>query len=104
MKSSIVQLSIRMAPPPSPPPTIGARLPCQRENPALWFSSLPAELNLAKAFCRTCRNLHPCLEGAVERAEPVGVWGGEIFEKGRIIENKRPRGRPRKATLEAAAS
>jgi WhiB family redox-sensing transcriptional regulator len=72
------------------------RLPCQQLDPALWFSSVPAELNLAKAYCRSCRNRQSCLAGAVERAEPAGVWGGEIFENGRIIEFKRPRGRPRK--------
>jgi WhiB family redox-sensing transcriptional regulator len=72
-------------------------LPCQQEDPALWFSNLAAELNLAKAYCRGCRNRQSCLAGAVERAESAGVWGGEIFENGRIIEFKRPRGRPRKS-------
>ena len=32
--------------------------------------------------------------GAVERHEPHGVWGGEIFARGAIIAEKRPRGRP----------
>jgi WhiB family redox-sensing transcriptional regulator len=73
-------------------------LPCQQEDSALWFSSLPAEVNLAKAYCLRCYNRGPCLAGAVERREPIGVWGGEIFEEGRIIKSKRPRGRPRKAT------
>jgi WhiB family redox-sensing transcriptional regulator len=80
------------------PRTNGSGLPCQQEDPALWFSSVPAELNLAKAFCRGCRNRQSCLAGAMERAEPAGVWGGEIFEHGRIIEFKRPRGRPRKSS------
>jgi WhiB family transcriptional regulator, redox-sensing transcriptional regulator len=71
-------------------------VPCQREDPALWFSSVVAELNLAKAYCRGCRNRQSCLAGALEREEPAGVWGGEIFERGQIIEFKRPRGRPRK--------
>ena len=26
-------------------------LPCRRENPQLWFSDLPADLELAKAYC-----------------------------------------------------
>lgn len=34
--------------------------------------------------------------GAVERHEPHGVWGGEIFNRGTIIAEKRPRGRPRR--------
>jgi WhiB family transcriptional regulator, redox-sensing transcriptional regulator len=29
-------------------------------------------------------------------AEPWGVWGGEIFERGTVVPRKRPRGRPRK--------
>jgi WhiB family redox-sensing transcriptional regulator len=57
---------------------------------------VPAELNLAKSYCQGCRRRQTCLAGALERAEPAGVWGGEIFEQGRIIETKRPRGRPRK--------
>ena len=32
-----------------------------------------------------------CLAGAVERHEPHGVWGGEIFSRGAIIPEKRPR-------------
>jgi WhiB family redox-sensing transcriptional regulator len=68
-------------------------LPCG-VNPRLWFSEHPADLELAKASCRTCPLRDPCLAGAVERAEPWGVWGGQIFEHGRIVETKRPRGRP----------
>jgi WhiB family redox-sensing transcriptional regulator len=75
-------------------------LPCQQQDPALWFSNSIVELNLAKAFCRGCHQRQACLAGALQRAEAAGVWGGEIFEHGQIIENKRPRGRPRKTTLE----
>jgi len=69
-------------------------LPCHRENPQLWFSGLPAELQLAKAYCQPCPVRSGCLAGAVERHEPHGVWGGEIFACGAIIAEKRPRGRP----------
>jgi WhiB family transcriptional regulator, redox-sensing transcriptional regulator len=41
----------------------------------------------------------PWLAGALERAQPTGVWGGEIFRHGRIIETKRRRGRPHQATF-----
>jgi len=78
-------------------------VPCQREDPALWFSNVPAELDLAKAFCRGCIQRQSCLTGALDRAEAAGVWGGEIFEEGRIIAFKRPRGRPRKSQPEPAA-
>jgi WhiB family redox-sensing transcriptional regulator len=92
-------------PVPARPPTIDRSvLPCQQQDPALWFSSSPAELNLAKSFCRQCHKRPACLAGALQRAEAAGVWGGEIFEHGQIIENKRPRGRPRKIPVDAQAS
>lgn len=72
-------------------------LPCHRENPQLWFSDQPAELQLAKEYCQPCAIRRVCLVGAVERQEPHGVWGGEIFDRGAIITEKRPRGRPSKA-------
>jgi WhiB family transcriptional regulator, redox-sensing transcriptional regulator len=69
-------------------------LPCRRQNGQLWFSDLPAELRLAKAYCQPCPVRRLCLAGAVERHEPHGVWGGEIFARGAIIADKRPPGRP----------
>jgi len=69
-------------------------LPCRRQDPQLWFSDLPAELQLAKAYCQPCPVRRVCLAGAVERHEPHGVWGGEIFARGAIITEKRPPGRP----------
>ncbi len=71
-------------------------LPCQREDPRLWFSERPDDLELAKAYCQLCPLRAPCLAGASQRREPHGVWGGKIFERGRIIARKRPRGRPLK--------
>ena len=68
-------------------------LPCARSS-WLWFSEVPADLELAKAACRRCPLRRPCLAGAVERREACGVWGGEIFKSGAIIAQKRPRGRP----------
>jgi len=73
-------------------------LPCHRENPQLWFSDRPAELQLAKSYCQSCPIRRACLAGAVERHEPHGVWGGEIFARGAIIAEKRPRGRPPRRT------
>jgi WhiB family redox-sensing transcriptional regulator len=75
---------------------LDAPLPCRASQPQLWFSERPAELELAKARCRPCPLREACLAGAVQRSEPCGVWGGEIFDHGRIIGRKRPRGRPPK--------
>jgi WhiB family redox-sensing transcriptional regulator len=74
-------------------------VPCRRFDPDLWFADAPAELELAKSLCGDCPVRVECLAGAMERAEPWGVWGGEIFERGAVIARKRPRGRPRKEDI-----
>lgn len=75
---------------------VGTEPPCRRFDPDLWFADSPTELELAKSLCADCPVRVECLAGAVERAEPWGVWGGEIFERGAVVPRKRPRGRPRK--------
>jgi hypothetical protein len=62
----------------------------------LFFSDDVLNIARAKAICSKCRLAESCLEGALERGEPWGVWGGELIESGRIVRNKRPRGRPPK--------
>jgi len=42
-----------------------------------------------------------CLAEAIERAEPWGVWGGQLFLRGVIVPTKRARGRPRKTSMAA---
>jgi WhiB family redox-sensing transcriptional regulator len=73
-----------------------ASLPCEESEPEIWFAEHPADLERAKALCAECPVRAACLAGAIERREPAGVWGGEIFDNGRILAVKRPRGRPRK--------
>jgi WhiB family redox-sensing transcriptional regulator len=62
----------------------------------LFFSDEIPDIIRAKQICATCPLIEPCLEGAVERSEPWGVWGGQLFRDGRILAQKRKRGRPRK--------
>nr|WP_305849689.1 WhiB family transcriptional regulator [Pseudonocardia sp. H11422] len=81
-------------------PKAGLDLPCRSGDADLWFAESPAELEQAKALCGTCPIRAECLAGALNREEPWGVWGGEIFERGAVIPRKRPRGRPRKVDLE----
>jgi len=76
-------------------------IPCRANDAELWFAESPADVELAKALCRECPVRAACLEGALERREPWGVWGGELFIAGVVVPRKRPRGRPRKC--EAAA-
>lgn len=78
-------------------------VPCRVQDPDLWFAETPSDLELAKQYCRDCPARLACLAGALERREPWGVWGGEIFERGQIIARKRPRGRPRKNDRVVAA-
>jgi WhiB family transcriptional regulator, redox-sensing transcriptional regulator len=74
----------------------GADLPCQLHDPDLWFATAPAELERAKELCAGCPAQRACLIGALERNEHAGVWGGYIFDHGKIVTFKRPRGRPAK--------
>jgi WhiB family redox-sensing transcriptional regulator len=71
-------------------------LPCRANDPELWFAESPSDVELAKALCVDCPVRSICLDGALERREPWGVWGGELFLQGTVIPRKRPRGRPRK--------
>lgn len=77
-------------------PVTTPELPCRSGDADLWFAETPADLELAKAACGPCPLRVACLETALERREPWGVWGGEIFDGGTVIARKRPRGRPRK--------
>lgn len=74
----------------------GDRLPCRVNDPELWFAESPSDVEFAKALCKDCPVQQMCLSGALERREPWGVWGGELFLQGVVIPRKRPRGRPRK--------
>lgn len=71
-------------------------LPCRLVDPEVFFAETPADVENAKALCLDCPLQAACLEGALERREPWGVWGGELFVNGLVVARKRPRGRPRK--------
>jgi WhiB family redox-sensing transcriptional regulator len=86
-----------------PAQVVRRALPCRVQDPDLWFAESPAQLEQAKALCVGCPARAACLAGALDRAEPWGVWGGEIFDRGVVIARKRPRGRPPKVRAEAAA-
>ena len=78
-------------------------MPCHEHDPELYFAESPADVEAAKELCRACPVRATCLAGALERREPWGVWGGEIFDHGVVIARKRPRGRPRKVRPGEAA-
>jgi WhiB family transcriptional regulator, redox-sensing transcriptional regulator len=70
-------------------------------NPDLFFAESPDDVTRAKALCRDCPIRAGCLAAALDRGEPWGVWGGELFLNGAVIPSKRARGRPRKSSLAA---
>ena len=72
-------------------------VPCHVEDPDLWFAEDPSCLEQAKVLCGLCPIRRECLNAALERQEPWGVWGGEILVRGTVVARKRPRGRPRKS-------
>lgn len=75
---------------------VESMIPCRNEDPELWFAEQAPAIASAKALCQQCPIAATCLEGALERVEPWGVWGGESVVDGKIVAQKRGRGRPRK--------
>lgn len=63
---------------------------CRGHDTDLWFPSIPdsryvgtmkawetpESTSVAKALCAICPVRELCLEAALRRREPVGVWGG----------------------------
>lgn len=62
----------------------------------LFFSDDDVELARAKAICSRCGLQESCLQGALDRQEPYGVWGGSLVVDGVPVAFKRRRGRPPK--------
>lgn len=79
------------------PARLVSSFPCQEPEAAdLFFSEHAPDLDLAKSLCAACPFQRECLDGALAREEPWGVWGGQIFVAGSVVAQKRSRGRPRK--------
>lgn len=77
-------------------PAPGTDLPCHQVDPDVFFAETPAEVEYAKGLCVGCPLQAECLDGALRRREPWGVWGGQLLIAGEVVARKRPRGRPRK--------
>ena len=72
---------------------------CAEDNGSLahlFFSEELLDIAAAKRICATCPVMEECLEGALARKEPLGVWGGQLCQNGKILMAKRRRGRPPK--------
>ena len=51
----------------------------------VFFSEAPEKIAHAKSICAECPIREWCLEGALERSEPCGVWGGELVRNGHVV-------------------
>ncbi len=63
---------------------------------SLFFSEDDHDIARARAICRPCGLRASCLEGAIERLEPYGVWGGKLVIDGVPVDVRPKRGRPPK--------
>ncbi|PJI94744.1 WhiB family transcriptional regulator [Luteimicrobium subarcticum] len=75
---------------------VSGLIPCRVHDAELWFAERQVDVELAKSLCADCPLVSGCLAGAIERREPWGVWGGQVFVDGVVVATKRGRGRPRK--------
>ncbi|MEU5498461.1 WhiB family transcriptional regulator [Streptomyces griseofuscus] len=67
------------------------------QQPDQWFPEDwrrgPGKLDalIAKRVCARCPAITPCLEGALARREPVGIWGGLDPDERTQLSNDRGR-------------
>ena len=77
---------------------------CATADPDIFFpegKNAVAHLAQARALCGTCPGALACLNAAIASKEQYGVWGGTLFEDGKIVPEKRRPGRPRKTPVAA---
>lgn len=67
----------------------------------LFFSDDDVDVARAKAICARCSLRVRCLEGALERRETYGVWGGQLLVDGEPVRFAPRRGRPPTHRVEA---
>lgn len=64
---------------------LDVRTPCTSGayDPDAWYGETREDVEEAKAACARCPQRSACLQAALDRHEPAGIWGGERFRKGR---------------------
>jgi WhiB family redox-sensing transcriptional regulator len=69
---------------------------CQDEDPELFFpigNTGPAlvQIEEARAVCRRCPVLEPCLQWALDSGQDAGVWGGLSEDERRELKRRTTR-------------
>lgn len=49
---------------------------CRQTDPELWFPDKGGSSEQARALCRTCPFVTPCLQYALDNRIRWGIWGG----------------------------
>jgi WhiB family transcriptional regulator, redox-sensing transcriptional regulator len=62
---------------------------CRFASTDLFYPASDADAGPAKAVCGTCRVAEQCLEYALGRREPEGIWGGHTFAERRSVLRRR---------------
>ncbi|MFE7077227.1 WhiB family transcriptional regulator [Streptomyces sp. NPDC057620] len=76
---------------------------CEGEDPELFFpvgntGQALLQIEEAKAVCRRCPLMERCLQGALERNEESGVWGGLSEDERRSLKRRSARRRAQAAS------
>ena len=57
----------------------------------------PPQIEEAKAVCRRCPVVEPCLQWALESGQDAGVWGGLTEDERRALKRRTARARAARA-------
>jgi WhiB family redox-sensing transcriptional regulator len=63
---------------------------CAQTDPEPWYPPIGGSHRQAKAICRECPVIAPCLAYAMEHAEQYGIWGGKS-ERERLVMRREQR-------------
>lgn len=67
---------------------------CRYADTDMFYPASDADSGPAKAVCDSCSVQVPCLEYALGRREPEGIWGGLTFvERRSLLRRRRERER-----------
>ncbi|MFE2879618.1 WhiB family transcriptional regulator [Streptomyces roseus] len=75
-------------------PVAKPRPACAGADPELFFAHALSTLQIARAktICAACPLMASCLDGALERGEEYGVWGGLTEDERRSLKRRAARG------------